>query len=262
MKFKTENRIKIARSFGSASHSYDVSARLQRFTGKNLMPWLPKERELTVLDLGAGTGFFTEILAGSYQNVIGLDISKQMLNFAKNNRSNNISWLMADAHKLPFPDACFDLIYSNLVIQWCDPLDVVLNEVLRVLKPGGTFVFTSLVDGTLFELKSAWSQVDSDQHVIDFKTQAQLIDLFSSTSAALVTHKCQNVVLEYENVLHLAKELKGIGASHVPGQKNKGLAGKEKWFKMIAAYQDHLESDNIYPATYCVFSGKMVKNYA
>ena len=68
------NRFKIARSFGSASASYDVSARLQRYCGKHLMPWLPNRNDLTVLDLGSGTGFFTELLASRYQQVIGLDV--------------------------------------------------------------------------------------------------------------------------------------------------------------------------------------------
>ncbi len=71
-------RYKIARSFGSASNSYDISARLQRYSGKHLMSWLPNRADLTVLDLGAGTGFFTDILAGRYQQVIGLDISTKM----------------------------------------------------------------------------------------------------------------------------------------------------------------------------------------
>ena len=132
-----KNRIKIARSFGLASKSYDVSARLQRYSGKHLMPWLPNRNDLTVLDLGAGTGFFTHILAGSYQQVIGVDISHQMVEFAKAHRSTEISWLRADAFKLPLQTASIDFIYSNLVIQWCEPLDKVLDEILRVLKPGG-----------------------------------------------------------------------------------------------------------------------------
>ena len=77
------HRYKIARSFGSASNSYDVSARLQRYSGKHLMPWLPKRNDLTVLDLGSGTGFFTDILSGQYQQVLGLDISTKMLAFAQ-----------------------------------------------------------------------------------------------------------------------------------------------------------------------------------
>ena len=80
------NRSLIARSFGSASRSYDVSARLQRYSGKHLMPWLPNRNDLTVIDLGSGTGFFTEILAGRFERTIGVDISNKMLNFAQNNR--------------------------------------------------------------------------------------------------------------------------------------------------------------------------------
>ncbi|MFB0999656.1 MAG: hypothetical protein QMC13_05420 [Colwellia sp.] len=41
------NRVKIAKSFGSASNSYDVSSRLQRYTGKHLMSFLPNRTDLT-----------------------------------------------------------------------------------------------------------------------------------------------------------------------------------------------------------------------
>jgi len=255
----TKNRIKIARSFGSASHSYDVSARLQRYAGKHLMPWLPNRNDLTVLDLGAGTGFFTNILAGTYQQVIGLDISRQMVEFAKAHRSSDISWLQGDAFKLPLQTASIDFIYSNLVIQWCDPLDKVLDEILRVLKPGGLFIFSTLVDGTLHELKSSWAQVDDDKHVIDFTSDKELITLLNSPRSTLIEHQAQDIVLEYENVLHLVHELKGLGANHVPKKRNKGLAGKDKWKKMTDSYQDFQEPSGIYPATYKVFSGLLVK---
>jgi len=252
-------RVNIAKSFGMASNSYDISARLQRFSGKNLMPWLPNRNDLTVLDLGCGTGFFTHLLSSSYQTVIGLDISKKMLSYAKEKRSSDITWLEGDAHKLPLQDESIDFVYSNLVIQWCDPLEAVIQEVCRVLKPGGLFIFTTLVDGTLHELKSSWAQVDDDKHVIDFMKESELNGLFNSPKSVVLEHKCQDIVLEYENVLHLAKELKGLGANYVPSQKNKGLAGKDKWFKMTEAYQDFLEPSGIYPATYRVYSGQVVK---
>lgn len=254
--FTREN---IAKSFGSASQSYDVSARLQRFSGKNLMPWLPKQNDLTVLDLGCGTGFFTHLLKGSYDQVIGLDISIKMLNYAKEKKSPDVTWLKGDAHKLPLQNESIDFVYSNLVIQWCDPLDTVIKEICRVLKPGGTFIFSTLVEGTLHELKSSWAQVDNDEHVIDFMTELELNELFNSPKCAMLEHKCQDIVLEYEDVIHLAKELKALGANHVPSQKNKGLAGKDSWLKMTKAYQDFLEPGGIYPATYRVYSGKVRK---
>ncbi|ALO34847.1 malonyl-[acyl-carrier protein] O-methyltransferase BioC [Colwellia sp. MT41] len=253
------DRVKIAKSFGSASKSYDVSARLQRFSGKHLMPWLPNRHDLTVLDLGSGTGFFTDLLAGSYEQVIGLDISTKMLNFAKEHRNKKIIWLEADAHDIPLKDNSIDFIYSNLVIQWFEPLDEAITEMLRVLKPGGLLIFTTLVDGTLHELKSSWRQVDDDQHVIDFKTVTELNTLFNNDNGKLVEQKCQDIILEYQNVIHLARELKGLGANHLAQKKNRGLSGKDKWFKMTEHYKDFLEPSGIYPATYRLFSGLVVK---
>jgi len=254
-----QTRENIAKTFGLASQSYDVSARLQRFSGKHLMPWLPKKSDLTVLDLGSGTGFFTDLLAGNYQQVIGLDISTNMLRFAKSKRNKNILWIEADAHKIPLADESVDLIYSNLVIQWFNPLNVAINEMLRVLKPGGLIIFTTLIDGTLHELKSSWKQVDNDQHVIDFKTVDEMNALFNTGKSKLLEQKCQDIILEYQNVIHLARELKGLGANHLPNKKNRGLSGKDKWFKMTEYYQDFLEPSGIYPATYRLFSGLVVK---
>ncbi len=256
------NRSNIARSFGSASQSYDVSARLQRFAGKHLMPWLPNRHDIIGLDLGSGTGFFTDLLASQYQQIIGLDISHEMLNFAKSQRNENILWVEADAHNIPLQDESIDFIYSNLVIQWFDPLDDAINEMLRVLKPGGLIIFSTLVDGTLHELKSSWQQVDNDQHVINFKKTNELTSLFDKKSAKLLEHKCQDIILEYENVYHLARELKGLGANHLANKKSKGLAGKDKWLKMSEHYKSFVKSKDIHPATYKLFSGLVVKlNY-
>jgi malonyl-CoA O-methyltransferase len=256
---EAKNRIKIGKSFGSASQSYDVSSRLQRYTGKHLMSLLPNRSDLTVVDLGSGTGYFTDILASKYKQTIGLDISAKMLAFSQENRSKAISWIGADAYHLPFQDNSIDVIYSNLVIQWCYPLDVVICEILRVLKPGGLFIFSTLLDGTLQELKSSWAQVDDEKHVIDFKTQEELKPILNNSACKLLEEKTQDLILEYQNVIHLARELKGLGANHVPKEKGKGLAGKEKWQKMTTSYQDFQEPSGIYPATYRVYSGILVK---
>ncbi len=254
-----KHRYKIAKSFGSASASYDVSARLQRYSGKQLMTWLPNRNDLTVLDLGCGTGFFTNILSDRYKQVLGLDISTKMLKFANEKRDNSIAWIEADAYKLPLATGCVDLVYSNLMIQWCDNLSIVLDEIIRILKPGGLFIFSTLTESTLFELKSSWKQVDDDQHVIDFKTEAEIEQLMNSSQSKLIEHNCKDIILEYENVLHLARELKGLGASQVPKKKSKGLAGKDKWQKMMESYQDFVEPNGVYPATYRVYSGTLVK---
>jgi len=116
-----------------------------------------------------------------------------------------------------------------------------------------------LAQGTLYELRSSWAQVDDDQHVIDFKSVESLNSLFNSNQSKLIEQKTQDLILEYENVLHLVHELKGLGANQLPKKQNKGLAGKDKWKKMIASYQDFQEPNGVYPATYKVYSGMVVK---
>lgn len=256
------NRVKVAKSFDSATNSYDVSARLQRYTGKHLLPLLPNKHDLTVIDLGCGTGFFTELLATKFETVIGLDMSSQMLAYTQKNRKGISSLIAADAYHLPLQENSIDVIYSNLMIQWCENLSEVVREILRVLKPGGHFVFTTLLDETLHELKSAWGQVDKDKHVIDFKKEVEINAVFQNIGdmpCELLDYNVQDVILEYENVMHLAHELKGLGANHVPTKQNKGLAGKGKWQKMIKAYEDFIEPTGVYPATYRVYSGLVVK---
>lgn len=257
-------RVNIAKSFGLASKSYDNSARLQRIAGNQILSWLPTPNELTVLDVGSGTGFFTEVLASKYKQVIGFDISHDMLHFAKNHRSDNIMWLEGDAHNIPLKDNSIDVIYSNLVIQWFSPLAVAMTELLRVLKPGGSLVFTTLLDGTLHELKSSWQQVDDDQHVIDFKTLTELTtivgNVLNNNQGQLVEQQCQDIMLEYKNVIHLARELKALGANNLAQKKHRGLSGKAKWLNMAAHYKNYVAPNGTYPATYRLFSGVVVKS--
>lgn len=259
---QTQMRANVARSFSSATRSYDVSARLQRYTGKHLVSKLPNKSNISIVDLGCGTGFFTNILASKYEHVYGVDLSKEMLEFAESKSTYKIEWIEADAFKLPFEENSIDVIYSNLMIQWCNPLADLLKEISRVLKPGGLFIFSTLVDGTLHELKSSWKQVDDEPHVIDFKLEKELINTFANSPLKMLENDTKDVVLEYENVLHLAHELKGLGANHVPNKTQKGLAGKDKWKKMTEHYKDFLEPSGVYPATYSVLSGIAVKLYA
>jgi ubiquinone/menaquinone biosynthesis C-methylase UbiE len=88
----------------------------------------------TVLDLGCGTGVYTEIIA-NYGDVIGLDVSKTMLEYAKRKRPN-IKFILADAHSIPFESNFFDVVVSIGLFEYVNRKKV-FKEISRVLKPNG-----------------------------------------------------------------------------------------------------------------------------
>lgn len=212
-------RASVARDFGSASPSYDHAARLQRHMGNELMSRsalaLDAEPD-RILDLGCGTGFFAAQLHSSYSpaDVVGMDLSPAMIRYARAHRPASIRWMMADAESLPFADASFDLVFSNLMIQWCVDPRPVLEECLRVLQPGGVLACSTLLDGTLRELDTAWQAVDpGNRHVNRFEP----VDVLENKVREVFPGACmvtEAVILPYESPLTLLGELKALGATY------------------------------------------------
>lgn len=102
----------------------------------------------SALELGCGTGFFllNLILGGVIARDGGAvtDISPGMVEVARRNARSlgfEVAGRVADAESLPFPDASFDLVVGHAVLHHIPDVELALREVLRVLRPGGRFVF-------------------------------------------------------------------------------------------------------------------------
>ena len=94
-----------------------------------------------VLDVGCGTGNLSFSLArnAAIASVRGIDLSPAYVEHAKRrNRDARIAFAVADACVLPFPDASFDHALSLLVLQFVPQTDLVVREMQRVTRPGGT----------------------------------------------------------------------------------------------------------------------------
>ena len=86
-----------------------------------------------ILDIGCGTGYFTEFLSGFCKNIVGVDTSMDMIKYAiKKHRDSNIKYLIADAEKLPFKDGGFDISVSITALNFVkNPLSAV-SEAVRI----------------------------------------------------------------------------------------------------------------------------------
>lgn len=251
----------VRRSFDAASTDYDAAAVLQKEVRTRLLSRLEfvKLEPAVVLDLGAGTGHASRALKDRYPkaHVIAVDVAHGMLVEAKRRRGwlRRFDRLCGDAGQLPLKDCSVDLVFSNLMLQWCDPPDRVLAEVQRVLKPGGLFTFASLGPDTLRELRIAWSEVDDRPHVHRFIDMHDLGDALVRARLAEPVLDVEHFTLTYQDVRSLMKELKAIGARNAAAGRSPGLTGRHALRTLESAYES-FRRDGVLPATYEVVYGQ------
>ncbi|MBC1237181.1 class I SAM-dependent methyltransferase [Nostoc sp. 2RC] len=129
-----------------------------------------------VLDLCCGSGQATQLLVKLSQNVTGLDASPFSLQRARQNVPS-ASYVQAFAEEMPFADNLFDVVHTSAALHEMEPqqLRKIINEVYRVLKPGGVFTLVDFHTPTnpifwpgvslfllLFETETAWELLKTD----------------------------------------------------------------------------------------------------
>lgn len=113
----------------------------QKWT-ENLRKHLPKgePKNIKILDVGTGPGFFAILLAGEGYQVTAVDYTEEMLKEARKNAgalAEQITWKQMDAQKLEFPDATFDAVVSRNLTWNLEKPEKAYEEWMRVLKPEG-----------------------------------------------------------------------------------------------------------------------------
>ena len=201
---------RVARAFSRAAPRYDDLASAQRDIGETLWQTLPESAQ-HVLDLGCGTGYWTQRLAEHYPDaaITGLDLAPGMLAHAQAQYGDAIRWQQGDAAALPLSDASVDLVFSNLAIQWCPDIGAVMQELARVLAPGGQARITTLLPGTLSEVATAWQRPEALLQTPDASTVQRAIQ---QSGLRLTQHTRAQRRFFYSDMNAVMASIKGVGA--------------------------------------------------
>ncbi len=259
------NRFALTRSavraaFDRAGAAYESAARLQAQVSDELLSRLEAFAfsPQVVLDLGAGTARSSARLKRRFPRaqVIALDLSLGML--AQGRRHERLlrrfARVCGDAQRLPLAAASVDLVFSSLMLQWCEPPDAALAEVRRVLKAGGFFAFSTFGPQTLAELRAAWSAVDGHTHVNHFTEVHELGSALLRAGLAEPVLDVDHHVVTYPNLRGLMRDLKSIGAHNVTAGRPRGLTGRARLARLEAAYEGAREQ-GVLPASFEVIYG-------
>jgi malonyl-CoA O-methyltransferase len=254
------DRARLRASFERASAGYDSAANLQARVSTELLERVTEFslQPRVVLDLGAGTGRAARQLKRRYPHalVIALDLAPGMLRAARRHQHlwRRFARVCGDALRLPLRDASVDLVFSSLMLQWCEPLGAVFAEVRRVLRPEGFFAFSTFGPDTLKELRQAWTQADGYNHVNGFVDMHDVGDALVRAGLTEPVLDVERLVLNYADALALMRDLKAIGARNATAGRPRALAGRARLTRVQAAYETFRRGGQL-PATYEVIYG-------
>ena len=140
-----------------------------------------------VLDVGCANGHATvQQLVNSPEELIGMDLSEEMIRYAENYNKDNVNFLVGDILNIPFDDCSFDVVYTTRVLinlQTWENQQRGMDECIRVAKPGGKIVFSECFYEPLVLLNSmrvlnglpALSENDFNRYLKTVKMEAYLV---------------------------------------------------------------------------------------
>ena len=254
------DKSKVRRAFDQAAAGYAQVAVLQREVGIRLVERLDLIKSIPsrVLDLGAGCGITTNKLSQRYQGnkLVALDLSESMLKQAIQNTAAGEPpvYICGDIENVPCADAVFDLVFSNLTLQWCNDVGRALAEFARLLMPGGMVLFTTFGPDTLKELRTSWSKVDDYTHVNGFFDMHDIGDALLQCGLVELVMDVEIFTLTYPTLGKLMADLKNMGAHNVTAGRPRGLTGKGK-LQLLEQSYEKFRVDGVLPATFEVIYG-------
>lgn len=128
--------------------------------GEDLLAQLDPKPGERILDLGCGPGQLTSQIANRGADVVGVDISLEMIGQARQNYPG-LRFVLADAAKLEFTDE-FDAIFSNAALHWMLDAAAVARSVSRALRRGGRFVAELGGRGNIRRIEQAIAHILED----------------------------------------------------------------------------------------------------
>jgi len=155
----------VRRQFGGSAEGYLTST--IHAAGADLA-LLPAIAGLTgveeVLDVATGTGHTAIALAPQARRVVGVDLTPEMVAIAREQARRrgmgNVTFTLADAEALPFPDGAFDVVTCRIAAHHFPAVDRFCREAARVLRPGGRLVVVDNVSPEEPELARFINEVE------------------------------------------------------------------------------------------------------
>jgi malonyl-CoA O-methyltransferase len=162
-----------------------------------------------------------------------------------------------DAEQLPFAPDRFNIVASNLCFQWVDALTGVFAEVMRVLAPGGCFLFSVFGEKTLYELRGSFAQaavfLQRTDHTQEFPSPAEIREGLNAAGFVQADWKHKAQEERYKSLKSLLRNLKMLGSVNASEKRPQGLGQRKLLEEAEAFYRRSYSSGGFLTATYDIY---------
>lgn len=220
-----------------------------------------------ILDAGSGVAPARDVMRRRYPGVELVELDQSVRALAGTRRSAGAGlWLRrlagidrdrrvcADLAALPFADAQFDLVWSNLALGATHQPEVVFAEWQRVLRVGGLVFFSAYGPDTLVEWRNAWHAAGEPERVHRFIDMHDLGDMLSRAGFAAPVMEMERITLTYAGFEAMLAELRAMAAPGALASRPRGLIGRSRFEAVRQAYSRACQ-DGRWPITFEIVYG-------
>lgn len=227
------DKVELSKRFGKAYRTYDDASCIQKRSAELLIADLMHElsgiQDLSILDVGAGTGCVTRLLDQKLQEIATdswecsvrytlNDISYEMLSLAKHKLKQaniiNADFKVGDMEEIEF--CHHNIVVSNFALQWANCLQ---STIKKLYDTSDIFAFSCLLDGTFSEWHELCAKFDPETGVgklerIKYPKHQELIDYINQKGAKSVRYRIETFETSFDCIRSFLRYLRRIGASY------------------------------------------------
>ncbi len=256
----------VRRQFNRAADAYEQADVLARATAEQMEARLEGilHQPSHILDLGCGTGRDLVALAKRYPNarLSALDTAAGMVKQLPApggvvsrllRRGPRIDRVVGRADALPFASARFDMVWSNLMLNWLHDPAPAFAEIHRVMRVDGMLMFATLGPDTLKELRAALGDA-GELHVHPFIDMHDIGDALVRAGFGDPVMDMDALTLTYTEFDGLIADLRQSGSTNAAVHRPRGLGQRHRWQQARERYEQYRQAGRL-PATFEIVYG-------
>jgi len=220
-------KLNITHQFSKAADTYDQFSTLQNHIGHDLISLFPKTISGNLLEIGSGTGSFTQFIHQTYpkKKITCIDPSKEMIHEAQKKQPlSTIKFKQSSIEQFK-STTYYGGIFSNASLQWVEHFGEVLEKIKTLMNKEGFFIFSILGPQTMGELRNCLSKFFRQSVFLSssfflsgeslYEQLSQHFEFFSITE--------KKILVPFKDSLSLLKTI------HYTGTRGRGLPNNHFW---------------------------------